>query len=82
MINGGKAMNTIPDSCTMTINIRHTEDWSRESLIATVKTLADEHRVSVDLSLYGPLLYTDPTHPLIQNYHRIARTHLGEKIMQ
>jgi len=82
MIMWGKAMNTIPDTCEMTINIRHTEDWSRETLIQTVKNLADAIGVSVDVSLYGPLLYTDPQHLLVVRYHAIARKHLGEKVMQ
>ncbi|MCS6983171.1 MAG: M20/M25/M40 family metallo-hydrolase [Candidatus Absconditabacterales bacterium] len=82
MVSGGKAMNTIPDSCAMTINIRHTEDWSRDTLIQTVKNHADRIGVSVDVSLYGPLLYTNPTHSLIQNYHTLARNHLGEQVVQ
>lgn len=75
-------MNTIPDSCDMTINIRHTQDRSRDTLVHMIHNLADESGVSIDISLYGALLYTAPKHEKIIRYQEIARKHLGEQVMQ
>jgi len=82
MIKWWQAMNAIPEHCEMTINLRHTQDWSRETLFQTVTKLADDHSVSIDISLYGPLLYTHPENKHIKRYQKIARKHLGEQVTQ
>ena len=58
IVEGGSAKNVVPDTCTITLDIRSTPAYTHEELIALV-----EHQLESEIEVYSKRLIPTSTHP-------------------
>lgn len=76
-INGGYALNSVPDSGEMSLDIRHTSQASKEEIINYIKSL--DENIIVDIIHSGSLFTTDINHISIQKYLKVSEDILKRK---
>jgi succinyl-diaminopimelate desuccinylase len=75
----GQASNMIPGEATGTLNIRFTEVTSQEEIMKKISSLCEEvGGVNYELAMAGGVLYTDPSHPILQQYLSLANTYIWD----
>jgi succinyl-diaminopimelate desuccinylase len=78
-ISWGQASNMIPWTASGTLNIRYTEKTSFERIMRNIEEILWWiGNVAVSVQMEAGVLFTDPTHRIIKQYHRIAEKHLGD----
>lgn len=70
-ITGGDALNVVPDSCRMWLDIRCLPDQDRGALLAAIRAL--DPRVRVEVVLDKPAANVASTHPMVEALVAIAR---------
>lgn len=76
-ISWGQASNMIPWSATGTLNIRFTEVTSFERIMRSIDEICkDIGGVTASVDTRGGVLFTDPSHRVIKQYHELAEKHL------
>ena len=79
MLDGGIAMNAVPDIATAKIDIRFTEEYTAD--IIKKKVMSQMHSFNCRLlsELHGDVLYTDPKHPIFQQFIGVVKKVIGRK---
>lgn len=70
-IEGGDALNSVPDACRMWVDIRCLPDQDRQAILAQVRAL--DPAVSVEVILDKAAARVPSTHPLVQALVGVAR---------
>lgn len=78
-INGGSAVNMVPGSATMTLDIRYTKDCSVKQIINDIKSIAADVEINV-LDL-GPVFQVDENLPIIKEFLIKAEKVLNEEVI-
>jgi succinyl-diaminopimelate desuccinylase len=79
MIAGGQAVNQVPDLATCTLDLRRTEQTERDALVAQVTALAEG--CTVEVMEEGPVSFTDPANPYVQQYAAAVRREIGRDVV-
>lgn len=78
-IAGGLASNMIPGEATCTLNIRFTEVTTFEWIMRSIEEICTSFwTISSHVDMRGGVLFTDPEHRVIKQYHAIAEKYLGK----
>lgn len=72
-MNGGKSINSVPDSAEMFLDIRYSEKIHKSEIIKTIKRLCREHRLKFEFTDVVEMLETDPQDPYLKKFKNIAR---------
>lgn len=75
-ICGGKNNNSVPDTCSMVLDIRHINNDKKEDIISYIKSFG----VDVDVIASGSLFKTDINNSFIQNYIGVCEKVIGRKV--
>lgn len=81
MIDAGSALNIVPDRATGTIDIRYTEHYSRSHIQAVVDKALNGYTYTIQQTVCGGLLYTEPGDPDIDRYAQLAGKQLGRPVL-
>jgi len=69
----------IPAEASCTLNIRFTEVTTFEWIMHRVEEIcASFGTISSHVDMRGGVLFTDPSHRVIKQYHAVAEKHLGK----
>ncbi len=71
-INGGKNINSVPDSAEMFLDIRYSEKTHKSEILKTLKQLSQKHRLSFEVINVVEMLETDLENPYIEKFKNIA----------
>lgn len=74
-INGGDALNKVPDYAEMYLDIRHTSIDSKDDLLSAITDI--DHDIKVEIIGSGNVFKTDPNNDYIQNYLKVCNKVLG-----
>ncbi|MEG1048654.1 MAG: M20 family metallopeptidase [Bacilli bacterium] len=77
-INGGDALNKVPDLADMFLDIRHTSKNSKEEIIEDIKKISD--KIEIKICGSGILFKTNINNELIKNYINVASEELNKEI--
>lgn len=81
VINAWEVSNVIPGEASFAINIRFTpEEWEYDELVAYVADAVKQYGCVVNRTSAGHPAYTDPAHPIIQQYVEAARGVVGGSV--
>lgn len=78
LISGGDLINKVPDSCTMQVNIRYTENDDLSELIQQIQKTAGT--ATVVQTATHPYFYTDPHAPAVQQFKAIMERELNRTL--
>ncbi len=78
ILNGGKAINQVPNEATMILDIRHTKKDSKKEILKYLKTL--NKNLNIEVLLEGPTFTTDINNPNIKKYLNICQEVLKKPI--
>lgn len=73
MIQGGKSVNSVPDSAEMFLDIRYSEIIHKEDIIKAVKKLTRKHKLDFEFIEVVELLETDPKDPYLEKFKKILK---------
>ncbi len=81
-LHGGESTNQVCDSAVLKLDFRFPEDRSPESLFAEVAEAAKkvDKGLKVKLAASGDATFTDPKHPEVARFLKIAKEVLGRNI--
>lgn len=71
-LSGWVAMNVTPGEATMTINIRHVESYTEDSLRASIEPLLEKYTTDLVKRSYGNIMSTSEDNLIVQKYKKIA----------
>lgn len=77
-IEAGNAINKIPDSAAMYLDIRHINDDKKEDILSFLNGLSND--ISIDTLDVGDVFYTDKDNYFIKKYIDICKTVLNHPI--
>ncbi|UFX82798.1 M20 family metallopeptidase [Candidatus Absconditicoccus praedator] len=76
-INGGSAMNRIPDFVEATFDVRFTEDYKFSVIYEKIKEFAEKFDCTITSKAFGEVLYANESDEDVQKYYDIAKNVLG-----
>lgn len=77
-IDGGDALNKVPDRCTMWVDVRYLPGQDPAEVLAQVRTIAD---IEVERTFLYPPVSVDPREPYVRSLRdAVARSTLGETL--
>jgi len=77
-INGGKANNMVPDSASMTLDIRFTSEDTMEDIINNIKNLSND--IEINILDKGPVFFVDQNLDIIKEFINNAEKVLNSKV--
>ncbi len=72
-MNGGKSINSVPDSAEMFLDIRYSEKIHKPEIIKTLERLGRKHKLGCEITDVVEMLETDPRNPYLEKFKDIAR---------
>ncbi|MFH1712204.1 MAG: M20/M25/M40 family metallo-hydrolase, partial [Patescibacteria group bacterium] len=77
-IEGGRAINQVPDQGALYLDLRYTERQTPESILRLIRKVAKN--LSLEVLANGSICYTPEDHPFLQKYMAISNKILGRKV--
>lgn len=77
MLQGGHAINALADKAYAHIDIRFTDKYSVNIIRKKLLSHTPSFKCSLIEELTGDIVYTPPTHPLLQQYLQTAKKHVS-----
>jgi len=72
-IQGGKSINSVPDSAVMFLDIRYSEKIHKTGIINTLEQLSRKHKLSFEVTDIVEMLETDQKNPYLKKFKNIAK---------
>lgn len=72
-IQGGKSINSVPDSAEMFLDIRYSEKIHKTEIIKILKQLSRKHKLSFEAIKVVEMLETDQNNPYLKKFKDIAK---------
>lgn len=81
-INGGVAINIVPDKCEADVDIRLLPSQTTDEILSTISTGLDKLGIRYELEVlqHEPAYLTDPDNSIVQLFQKTATEILGKKI--
>lgn len=79
-VNGGDAMNQVPENASAQLDIRTKDLASHRAVAETIRKAADLHNVEVSMKLSGTPLFADLENKYIKNFVEITEALRKEKV--
>ena len=76
-INGWVAVNVTPGDARMTLNIRHTESYTANSIRDLVEPLLEKWATEMVVRSESNIIITPESHPMVQTYKQIVEEEVG-----
>ena len=78
-IEGGKSINTVADISKMTLDIRFTNEITKEKIISDIKEISKESEIKI--LDWGPTFYVNPNNKYIEKFKCNAKKILGRDLI-
>lgn len=72
-MQGGKSINSVPDSAEMFLDIRYSEKIHKSEIIRTLRRLSRKRKLSFEVTDVVEMLETDPENPYLEKFKDIAK---------
>ncbi len=79
-IKGGQAHNQIPDTCTATFDLRFTEDYEAEGIVAALEEMGRPYQAKFDYREIGVATYYPRERPFARQYIDLLEKVSGKKL--
>lgn len=79
-ITGGDAINKVPETATLILDIRHIPSDTKEQLLSTIQK--ENPTVEIKILACGDAFEVDPTHPYLKQYQACCEQVLNRPIHQ
>lgn len=75
---GGNALNSVPDNCTINLDIRYTSETNKDIIINTIKTI--NKNVDIKIILENSIFISDIDNINIKKYIKVCKNILNKDI--
>lgn len=79
-VNGGKAMNQIPDSAEATLDIRFRSEKIYKELRSQIEKIINQRNIKLETLTYGTCMNVDTRDPVVTEFIAVAEEVLDKKI--
>ena len=78
IINGGSNINSVPDKCSMKLDIRYTSDTNKEEIINYIKSI--NKNIDINIILESSIFKSDINNKMISKYISCCKKIIGRDI--
>lgn len=73
MIQGGKSINSVPDSAEMFLDVRYSEKIHKRDIVKAVRRLSRKHKLDFEFTEVVEMLETDSKDPYLRKFKNILK---------
>lgn len=80
MFQGGQAINQVPDSASVSIDMRFSSLKDQQRIMASIRDIIAHHGLTLTDEILSEPMVSDPKHPLLSAYAASTEAVIGKKI--